>query len=169
MTGAPTVRQRPRRAAGVALPAVLVFSAVVASVAAAALQGIALETRSAAYRQLSLRVGNYAETVLDALAARTAARWSDGGNSCAAERYCADDFPVVSRLLAQAPPDCTVSVALVPSPLPAPPQQSAATASSALRYGWRLVEAQVRVEGPAPTALALGLALPRRVARGSDP
>jgi len=164
MPGAPRAT-----AAGVVLPTVLLFALVLALLVGAALRDSALAARSVAWRLEAARARNLADAALELLVRRTAARWPDGGEHCAADRYCAEDYPSLRALLAGAPVDWTVSVALVPpSVLPAA-RGDTASASSAARYRWRRLEARVRIDGPAPVALAAGLALPRVVGSAETP
>lgn len=167
MTRAP--RNRSVRFRGVALPMVLVFALVVAMLVGAALQGSALEARSAAWRGEAARARNFGETALELLLRRTAERWPAGAEHCAADEYCSDDFPALASFLEEAPADWSVSVSLAePSVLPAL-RDRAGAASSARAYARRQLEARVRIDGPAPVALAAGLALPSSMDRGVAP
>ncbi len=152
-------RGQGARRAGVALPAVLVFALVVAMLVVAALQQSALETRGAAWSREAARARNFAEVALELLLRRTAERWASGGGHCPADQYCAEDFPALAALLETAPEDWVLSVSLAAPTVPAPPRDPAPVASSARAYERRELEARVRVDGPAPVALAAGLAL----------
>ena len=160
---------RKRRLAGVALPTVLVFALLVAMLVGAALQGSALEARSAAWRWEALRARNYAETALELLLRRTAERWSGSAEHCAVDAYCAEDFPALASFLDEAPGNWVVSVSLeAPSVLPALRDRTG-EASSARAYARTQLEARVRIDGPAPVSLAAGLALPSVTVAGAVP
>lgn len=160
---------RKGRLAGIALPTVLVFALVIAMLVGAALQGSALEARSAAWRWEAARARNFAETVLELLLRRTAERWSGGAEHCAVDEYCAEDFPALASFLDEAPGNWVVSVSLAaPSVLPAL-RDRAAEASSARAYARTQLEARVRIDGPAPVSLAAGLALPSVTVAGAVP
>jgi hypothetical protein len=135
----------------------------------AALQGSALEARSAAWRWEAARARNFAETALELLLRRTAERWTAGAEHCAGDQYCAEDFPALATFLEEAPERWSVSVSITePSVLPVPRDQAGA-ASSARAYARRQLEARVRIDGLAPVALAAGLSLPSVVAAGVAP
>lgn len=160
---------RARRAQhGAVLVVVLLFAALTGLLAGTALIAGALDTRIAAQRAAAARARAFAETVLELLAARTAARWSAGGESCPVLSYCAADFPRVEALLATSPPAWRCSVGLYPVPVAAPARSRAALASGVRRYETARIELRVAVEGTATVRLALGLAL-TRPARGAAP
>jgi Tfp pilus assembly protein PilX len=148
---------------------VLVFALVLALLVGAALQGSALQARSAAWEWQAARARNFAETALELLLRRAAQRWPDGGVHCDADRYCPADFPAVGSLLARTPAGWAVTAELAPPSVRALPSGTAADASSARAYRWRVLEARVRIDGPVPVSLAAGLFLPAVAGEGEAP
>jgi len=164
------LRGRSKRdSSGLILPMVLVFALVVALRVGAAMHGSTLDARSAAWQLQAARARNFAETALDLLVRRTAERWPDGGVHCAADRYCRGDFPTLGALLSRAPAGWNVTVALVPATVAAPLRPGTADASSAVAYRSRSLEARVRVDGPVPVSLAVGLVLPLIASKEQSP
>ena len=156
-------------AAGVVLPSVLMLSLVVALMVGAALRESALESRSAAWRWEAIRARNFAETALELLLRRTEERWHAGSEHCPVDQYCAPDFPALTAFLEEAPAQWVVSVSLTaPSVLPRLRDETS-RASSARFYRRQGIEARVRIDGPAPIALAAGLALPSVAIPGAEP
>ncbi|MEQ8265255.1 hypothetical protein [Pseudohaliea sp.] len=161
-------RQGARRG-GVALPTVLVFALVAAMLAGAALQHSMLETRAAAWSGEAARARNFAGVALELLLRRTAERWTSGGRLCAADQYCAGDFPALAAFLETAPGEWVISVSLAAPSVPALRRDRAQAASSARAYERRQLEARVRIDGPAPVSLAAGLALSSGAHEGAAP
>jgi hypothetical protein len=153
----------------VALPTVLVFALVVAMLAGAALQHSLRETRAAAWSGEAARARNFAEVALELLLRRTAERWTSGGRLCAADQYCAGDFPALAAFLETAPGEWVISVSLAAPSIPALRRDRAQAASSARAYERRQLEARVRIDGPAPVSLAAGLALYSSAREGAAP
>jgi Tfp pilus assembly protein PilX len=151
---------RSNRVAGVALPGVLAFALAIAMLVAAALHQSTLEARGIGYRKEAAAARNFAEATLELLVRSVIERWPDGGEACAVDDYCAADFPRVEALLSRAPAPWAISAVLVPSSAQRVMREDSAEASSARAYRWRFLEAQVRIAGPAPVAVAAGLALP---------
>ncbi|MHA7816196.1 MAG: hypothetical protein ACX93N_06955 [Pseudohaliea sp.] len=146
--------------AGVVLPTVLVLSLAVALMVGAALRESALEARGAAWRWEAIRARNFAETALELLLRRTEERWHAGSEHCPVDQYCASDFPSLSAFLEEAPAHWVVSVSLAPPSVRPRPREEISGASSARVYRRQRIEARVRIDGPAPVALAAGLVLP---------
>jgi hypothetical protein len=153
----------------VALPTVLVFALVVAMLVGAALQHSALEARGAAWSRDAARARNFAEVALELLLRRTAERWATGGGHCPVDQYCAEDFPSLAAFLETAPEDWVLSVSLSAPSVLAALRDRAPVASSARAYQQRQLEARVRIDGPAPVALAAGLALSSVTLEGAAP
>ncbi|KGE03724.1 hypothetical protein HRUBRA_01661 [Pseudohaliea rubra DSM 19751] len=148
---------------------VLIFALVIAMLVGAALQSSALEARSAAWRWEAVRARNFAETALELLLRRTAQRWTEGGEYCPRDQYCAADFPVLASLLEEVPDPWRVSVSLTPPSVLPTLRDPAREASSARAYRRIQLEARVRIDGPAPVSLAAGLALSSPAAEHSTP
>jgi hypothetical protein len=148
------------------LPAVLVYSLLIALVSVSALRGSAVEIRVGARQQEMQRANNLADVLVEMLARRVVERWPEGGVYCSARRYCEQDFPSLAALLDEIPPGWQVDVDLLPSDVLPTLRHPTAQASSAGVYQWHYLDATVSIDGSVQVSRALGLALPVVVAGG---